>query len=175
MDVLLAPHQDDETLFAAYACLEHKPLVICVLRSFVEASWPDGPTWETREAEQRAACQILGVDLVQWEFRDDPPPWDLIEREIIALRTESVFAPLPEPGGHPHHNEIGTMAVQRFKHVKLYSTYTHEFGKTTTGTLVVPEPGMEEVKREAMACYRSQIEHPYTAPAWEWPIDEYLT
>ncbi len=150
--------------------------MIVVLRSFIEATWPNGPDYATRELETAAACEILGCDYVQWEFRDDPPPWEQIEREIVALKTESVFAPLPEPGGHPHHNEIGTMAVQRFKHVKLYSTYTHEFGKTTTGTLVHPEPGMERIKREAMACYQSQINHPNTQVAFnEWPIDEYLT
>jgi hypothetical protein len=33
--LLLAPHNDDETLFAAYTCLRERPKVVVILRSFV--------------------------------------------------------------------------------------------------------------------------------------------
>lgn len=177
MKLLLAPHDDDETLFAAYTCIRHRPVVITCLRSFVEASWPDGPTWEEREPESAAACAILGCWQVHLPYPDDAPPWDEVRAAIASYGpADVVWAPLPEePGGHPHHNAIGEMARELFPgRVAFYSTYRHVLGKTTRGTLVEPEPGWEQVKRRAMACYVTQATHPNTQAAFnEWAIDEY--
>lgn len=176
MSVLLAPHNDDESLFAAYTCLRYRPLVISCLRSFVAATWPDGPTWEQREPESVAACRVLGVEQEQRTYPDDAPPWAALRADLATLDVDRVWAPLPEPGGHPHHNAIGEMARELFPRVEFYATYRHVLGKTTTGTLVVPEPGWEEVKRRAMSCYVTQAAHPMTQAAFnEWDISEYLS
>jgi LmbE family N-acetylglucosaminyl deacetylase len=180
MNILLSPHNDDAELFASYTCLRYRPLVIVCLRSFVEAQWPNGPTYETREAETKAACNVLGCRYEQWEYPDNNPPWDDMRSELEALNAlhapDRVWAPLPEPGGHPHHNAIGEMARELFPNVTFYATYTHERGKTATGTLVEPQPGWEAVKRQAMSVYVSQATHPSTQASFnEWPIDEYLT
>ena len=178
MNLLLSPHNDDETLFAAYTCLRYKPLVFTCLRSFIEADWSNGPTWEVREKETAAACAILGCSYVQSTMPDKTPDWEALKRELENLeeKPEYVFAPLSEPGGHPHHNAIGEVAREVFPTVYYYSTYTHAGGKTTTGTLVEPEPGWEALKRQAMVCYASQATHPMTQAAFnEWAIDEYLS
>ena len=178
MNLLISPHQDDETLFAAYTCLRYKPLVLVCLRSFIEADWPNGPTWEVREKETAAACEILGCNYAQLTMSDNAPDWAALKTELenIEEKPEHVFAPLPEPDGHLHHNAIGEIAREVFPDVKFYSTYTRANGKTTTGEQVTPEEGWEALKRAAMACYVSQATHPMTQAAFnEWPIDEYLS
>ena len=176
MNLYLAPHNDDESLWGSYTCLRHQPLVVVVLRSFVEATWPDGPGFAQRERETAAACAVLGCEYVQWTHEDSAPDWDAIRASMAELQPELVRAPLPEPGGHPHHNAIGNLALDLWPETLFYSTYTHKHGKTTTGELVMPEPGWEQMKRKAMDCYVSQAIHPYTQAAFnEWPIDEYLS
>jgi LmbE family N-acetylglucosaminyl deacetylase len=148
-----------------------------VLRSFVEAGWPNGPTWQTREAETEAACRTLGCDYQQWDIPDNAPDWDDARDRLYALPDVGrVWAPLPENDGHLHHNGLAAVALQVFPHAELYATYTYKNGKSTVGALVEPEPGWEQTKREAMASYVSQATHPAThLPFDTWPIDEYLT
>ena len=177
MDLFLAPHNDDETLFGAYSCLRYHPLVIVCLRSFIEAGWPGGPGYEMRERETAMATEILGCDYVQWDIPDSAPDWDEARRRLYLLKgIERVWAPLPEDDGHLHHNALASIALQVFPQAKLYATYTYSGGKSTVGELVQPEPGWEELKRRAMSCYVSQAEHPAThLPFDTWAIDEYLT
>jgi LmbE family N-acetylglucosaminyl deacetylase len=175
-DLVIAPHNDDEALFCAYPCMEFSPLVIVVLRSFVEARWSPPVLYETREWETKKACEVLGCEYQLWGFPDNDPPWPAIRDALEGLHPERVWAPLLEDGGHPHHNALGALAATLWPQTVFYATYTHAGGKTTTGTRVVPKEGWEERKREAMACYESQATHPQCAVAFsEWSIDEYLT
>ncbi len=177
VDYFLAPHNDDEALFGAYTLLRHRPHVIVCLRSFNEQRWDPPIFYEDRERETAEACAVLGVEHEQWTvFPDDAPDWHHLGQRLSALRAGHVWAPLPEPGGHPHHNEIGEAAIDIFPNLTLYATYTHARGKTTTGTRVTPEPGWEALKRRAMACYKTQASHPATQAAFSaWALDEYLT
>ena len=175
-DVVIAPHNDDEALFCAYPCIQYSPLVIVCLRSHVEAGWRPPVIYETRERESAAACEILGCEYEQWGHPDNAPDWKALRADLERLAPTRVWAPLPEEGGHPHHNFIGALAGALWPQTIYYATYTHAGGKTTTGTRVVPKKGWEERKREAMACYASQASHPQCVVAFsEWAIDEYLT
>ena len=113
---------------------------------------------------------------MQWGFPDHAPDWGLVKEALQTLGDPTrVWAPFPEPGGHQHHNVIGSLAGALWPQTIYYSTYTHARGKTTTGTRVQPRGGWVERKREAMACYVSQATHPRCAVAFsEWAIDEYL-
>jgi LmbE family N-acetylglucosaminyl deacetylase len=176
MDIVLAPHNDDEALFGAYTCLRYRPKVIVVLRSFVEAGWNPPVHYAAREAESASSCHILGCEYEQWTHPDNRPDWEQVRAAMETLDPERVWAPLPEDGGHPHHNAIGALARELWPQTVFYATYTHRHGKTTTGTLVEPEPGWEKIKREAMRCYVSQATHPQCAVAFNgWAIDEYVT
>jgi LmbE family N-acetylglucosaminyl deacetylase len=175
-NIFIAPHNDDEALFGAFTCLRYKPKIITVLRSYVESNWRPAVYFETRERESAAAAKVLGCQYEQWHFPDNTPDWQEIAGAMSKLAPERVWAPLPEEGGHPHHNAIAEIAATLWPYVVYYATYTHARGKTTTGFRVIPRPGWERRKRAAMACYVSQATHPMCAVAFsEWPIDEYLT
>ncbi len=178
MKLFLSPHNDDETLFGAYLILRYKPKVIVCFRSFVEEAWPNGPRYPEREAETDAAMQVLGSDWEQWEFRDDEPfvtdYKELCERLVaLAPNVDQVFAPMPEKGGHYHHNLVGNIAAALFPYVTFYTTYTHDRGRTL-GTPVPVEDGWEDIKRKALTRYGSQIALPQTRMHFERPMDEYV-
>jgi LmbE family N-acetylglucosaminyl deacetylase len=139
---VLAPHNDDEALFAAYTLLRHRPRVVVVLDS--------GPE---RTAESRAACAVLGVEVEQWPFAESDPDWDAAGDEIRAL-DGPVWAPWPEPDGHEHHNAIGELASDLLPAVTYYTTYTP--AGRTTGTPVDYEDGWPDLKLAALDCYPSQ-------------------
>lgn len=177
-DYLLAPHNDDETLFASYICQRFNPLVIVCLRSFHEAqNWnPIGPDWKTRELETSAALKELGIGLWdQWDIPDTSTDWRDVSQRMLSLTSSNplVWAPMPEEGGHPHHNMIGTMARNIFDRVQFYATYTDK-GKTTTPFKVIPSQDFEDGKLRAMRRYVSQREAPQTRAAFTtWSVDEY--
>ena len=70
--VLFSPHADDETLFAAYTVLRHRPrVVICF------PSERDYGETQVRADESRAAMRLLGVtDVDQWHATG---PGDLVD------------------------------------------------------------------------------------------------
>lgn len=176
MNLFLSPHNDDDALFGAYTCLQHRPKIVTVLRSFVESTWSPPVTYETRERESFLAAQVLGCEYEQWEYPDMSPDWEEISRALRQLKPERVWAPLVEEGGHPHHNAIGLIAGDLWPQTVYYATYTHANGKTTTGSRVEPQAEWVALKRIAMDCYVSQATHPQCAVAFNgWSLDEYLS
>lgn len=180
VELLLAPHNDDETLFAAYVLMRYKPFVVFCLKSFVqEKVWdPPGATWQVREEETDEAMDILNCTWMQLSIPDDEPDWDELRESLTTMAdTEMpnyVWAPLPEEGGHAHHNAVGEIAAEIFDdHVIYYSTYTYDRGRTTTGIKVSGELDDEQLKRHAMSSYKSQATDPRTAVHFTRPLDEY--
>lgn len=173
MNLLLAPHNDDEALFASYLCLRHNPLVLVCFdgrrrRHYVPTA--------VREAETAAAMQILGCGYRQLHIPCDPPDWDALEEHLAGHDPEHVWAPLPEPDGHSQHNGVGNLARRLWPdRTSLYATYTMGGGKTTAGEPVPIEPGWAELKQQALACYRSQLARPGTRPHFERSPHEYVT
>lgn len=180
--VLLAPHNlgDDETLFASYLILRYRPKVIVCLRSerMHQPDYPGGPCSADargRQSESIKACSVLGVpEFEQWEFSDaDPPDWKLISAKIHGLNwsldptSDLLIAPAFEVRGNTQHNGVALLAqrVALEQDVPLihYLTYTTD-GRSRNGTEVEFEPHWPELKLAALSCYRSQIEHPATAP-----------
>lgn len=150
--VLLSPHADDEALFGAFLILRHRPhVVICY------PSGGDYGSTEERFAESRAAVSILGgAGVEQWDGDD-------IETKMRALdarlRPTLIFAPNID-ASHPEHRAVAAAAAVVFGgRVRWFHTYD-DMGKVRRGTPTPHEPGWAERKREALACYRTQIEHP---------------
>lgn len=177
--LLLSPHNDDAALFAAFTCFAERPHVITVLRSVVQEQRGTGITAMRREAEDEAGMAMLGCRWEQWPYRDDDPDWKQIAGAIFELASRDdptvVYAPMPEDGGHPHHNRLGELAAEAFRgRCRLYATYTNR-GKSTAGQPVTPISGGVAVKLAALACYRSQSDLPNCQPHFLRGLEEYLT
>lgn len=179
MNVLFAPHNDDETLFAAYTVMRHECMVVVCLRSRLQEE-RGGPKWIKREAETLQALVQLGVPTFrQWEIGDDIAEHVMeghLRGEMVALskriEVERVWAPAMEPGGHWQHNLVGAMAEEVFgpERTSFYLTYVRGEGRSR-GREVVPTPEMMVAKLNALACYRSQIEVENTRP---WFMDDVM-
>lgn len=171
MNLFLAPHNDDEALFGTYTLLRHHPLVLVCFdgrrrRHYVPSA--------VREAETAAALAILGCQYHQLHVQCDPPDWGQLEQVLRRFEPGHVWAPLPEPDGHSHHNGVGELAARLWPtRCTYYATYTMTGGRSQVGERVEPEPGWEDLKRQALACYASQLARPGTRPHFEAPLDEY--
>ncbi len=166
MNILLAPHPDDETLFAAYTLLEHHPLVLVCYPGAARHGAP-----ETRLGELADAMRVLGCDWL-------PPPDESVDLDghlrAYGAFAEHVWAPYPEEGGHSAHNRVGELAVELWPgRVTWYTTYTEQ-GRSTAGALVSPKGGWQDLKVRALNCYASQIAHPGTRPHFKRGLEEYL-
>ena len=179
--ILLAPHNDDETLFASFLCLKHNPVVVICL-------YAD----DHRVAETKCAMEELGNVWMQWPFKADKPDWGAIQAQIrlMAEQYEHCFAPEPAffANGHDkekttpagwgvlQHDRIGQFALEAFGRERFtgYHTYTRWGGKVTEGTEVEFEPEWLLWKLRALACYRSQVLLPATMPHFAESLREYV-
>lgn len=164
--LLLAPHNDDETLFAAFTILRENPDVVVCYRSRKQED--QGVTWQEREQETSEALTVLGVDghtAAWWQW----PTWDsndgsrhemLIWLSAHIGKYDRIFAPAIEDGGHPQHNLIGALADDVFgpENVTHYLTYTGggRWNRSRSEREVEYEPEWITRKLRALACYRSQ-------------------
>lgn len=177
MNLLLSPHNDDEALFASYVCLRERPLVITCLDGGRKAHYA---TPEARVAESADAMKVLGCDHAHLWMAIDQSDWEGIERRLTMVAPDApakVWAPLPEPGGHRHHNGLGSLALKLWPdRVSFYSTYHMVDGwpvRSTHGVETPVEDGWPELKRQALACYPSQANAEGTAMHFERPLFEY--
>ena len=164
--VLFAPHADDEALFAAFSMIRYRPRVVVCFPS----SGDYGDT-AARLEESRAAAAILGSGPVeQWDGLD------LVGKmaELDArLRPTIAFAPHPA-SSHPEHSAVAHAAAEAFgDRLRRFHTYD-DAGKVRRGDLVAHEPGWADLKRRALACYRTQREHPRARRFFDDDLAEYL-
>ena len=168
--LLLAPHGDDETLFAAFTCMRYGKrlhVIVCTQDA-------DEKMRGVRSLETSRAITLLGCTHHEW-----PMPADQWDREtakmwlegwasekLFAQRIEQVFAPAIEPEGHEQHNAVGLLAQDVFgDRVTHYLTYAPDGVRSRYG-VEVPPPTAHEIalKLRALACYESQITNPATRP-----------
>lgn len=178
MDIFLAPHNDDETLFGAFTIMRHKPQVVIVFDGYLQAMRGAPITAEQRREETRAALMEMGA----------PPPLFLghsdacldVEQMTLKLQIEAIianygsgviFAPAAEFEGHHQHNIVANMASEVSGNIVHYMTYTRT-GKST-GQRVPATSDMICRKLRALACYRSQIELANTREHFLRDLNEY--
>lgn len=173
--VLLAPHNDDETLFASFVILRFRPHVVVCFRS--ERQQAVGIDDVTRETETAAAMGILGTTWEQCPISDKAPDESALCAYLAASFVPDevgiVFAPLHEEGGHEQHNLVADVAARAFpgKQIVRYTTYRRGWPVTRTRTPIPFDPTWPALKLRALACYQSQISLPDTAP---WFLDNGL-
>lgn len=182
--VLLAPHHDDETLFASFLALEHQPDLIVCTRAEVQAARGLPITQEDRLAETMAAWRFLSPQdrpVTQWPYSDieAKTDWAALDEAIRALpaQYDQVIAPAFEiRGGHAHHDAVGRAALEAFGRERtiFYMTYARGSGRSTWGTPVeIKHPDWIIAKLRALACYPTQIREPSTRPWFVEPLTEY--
>jgi LmbE family N-acetylglucosaminyl deacetylase len=163
--LLVAPHADDECLFACYLLMRLRAKVLVCLDSGL-----------TRFMELEDAMGVLGRDWRMLRVDEDKPDWTAV-REAIgeeARRASTVLAPAFEEGGHEHHNEVARIVGQLGHSHKIhYLTYRRGHGRSTDGLVVKATRPERDMKLAALQCYQSQWEDPDTAP-W-FPGGEYST
>lgn len=145
--VLIAPHPDDETLFAAYTILRLKPLVLIVTdddRGKVSA--------ETRRQESRQAMKILGVDVRFLGIPESKLNLDVLKDRLHRYRHALAFIPAKQ-GGHPHHDIVADCMEDAIH----YATYTKENLTPEGNVEVIPTNEEVRLKNLALDCYKSQF------------------
>ena len=165
--VLIAPHNDDETLFAAYTIMRERPHVIVALS--------DPHNGRKREQETRTAVDWLTAgrsSVEHWGFDCSCPDWEGLSSAIGELaRYDRVWAPAvvgeasgyvlgeaPENGwGVLQHEHLGWLAQNILRaRVRRYCLYTRWHGRHKVREIV---PTGVEIARKlvALSCYESAI------------------
>lgn len=169
LKILLAPHNDDEALFAAYTIMREKPLVIICTDGYIQGLRGDPITAEQRREETLAAMAVLGMPEVRFlGIKDTELTPELLEKELEALTSlmripEVVYAPAIQ-GGNGQHDMVGMVASKLFSNVIHYTTYTRTELWTQGKTEIIPTLEEIQLKNMALDCYQSQIDLSATAP-----------
>jgi LmbE family N-acetylglucosaminyl deacetylase len=168
--LLLAPHGDDETLFAAFTCMRYGKrmhVIVCTQDA-------DPAIRGVRSMETKRAISLLGCTHHEWPMSADEPNWDSAKEwlgawasdKLFATRIEKVFAPAIEVEGHEQHNAVGLLAQDVFgDRVTHYLTYGPRGERSQHGVEVAPPTAHEIVRKlRALSCYESQITNPCSMP-----------
>lgn len=163
--ILLAPHNDDEQLFASYTIQREKPLVIICTDSFIQPNRGDiGCSAEERRAESQKAAELLGYEVVFLGIRDTQlTEENLIEALQLYGDAEKVYAPTIQGGNHQH-DLVGKVAKETFRNCVQYTTYTKTELWTKGEIEVIPSEEEKNKKIQALNCYQSQINLASTRP-----------
>jgi LmbE family N-acetylglucosaminyl deacetylase len=164
VNLLISPHNDDETLFTAFTlCRERETIQVAVVfDGYVQALRGEPVTHIERRAETVAALKELGVvsPPIWGEISDAAPDCLAIDHFFRHLKNNidpvTVYVPQWESGGHEQHNMVCSMADGVWGRTVHYMTYTTA-GKSIGSKEVLPEPDWVVRKLHALACYRSQI------------------
>lgn len=160
---LLAPHDDDQVLFAAYTLMREKPTVFVVLDSYIQPNRGEtGCSAEERAKESAIACEMLGVPIKRFRIRDDATPKDQLWKGMAVGFKElagfdRIYIPAKQGGNFQHDlvNEVAG-AMYTYKTVE-YTTYTKTQLYTTGNKEVVPTDSEVVLKNRAMECFQSQL------------------
>ena len=157
MNLFLATHSDDESLFGSYIIQTYNPLVIVC-----SDDCRKDDLLLTRRNESKKAMDILGADLwflgVQSNHENDVFA-KLLKVKLQRLQdVDTVFAPNPETSNEQH-RIVSEVAKKVFGKVTYYDTYNNAWGTSGKGNKVDYTKDMKEKKLMAMNCYDSQLRY----------------
>lgn len=161
MKILLAPHNDDEALFASYIIQREHPLVIIVTDGARHEQRGIAPTAQRRQ-ESIDAMDIFGVPVMFLGISDNALTYDILFRRLkwFGTEIEKVYAPAIIEDGNPDHNIVGEVAKDLWDHaghVEFYSTYSIKDLEPRGKTAIIPTPEEEALKEQALSKYISQL------------------
>lgn len=161
--LLLSPHNDDETLFAAYTLMREKPLVVIITDGYIQGQRGDPITAEQRRNETRQAMRILGCPVIFLGIKDTELTEEGLANVLKYFKAMEVYAPAIQGGNHQH-DLVGKVADDVFGDVTHYTTYTKTELWTQGSRQIVPTAEEMALKNDALDCYYSQINLGATAP-----------
>jgi LmbE family N-acetylglucosaminyl deacetylase len=192
--VVVAPHPDDEVLgvggtLAVWAAAGTEVAVVAVTDG--EGSHPGSPTTTPaalaarRAEERRDALAVLGVEAAVARLRlpdSAVAAGDVADALGDLLRAgDTVVVPV-DGDGHPDHDAVAEVAAGAGVPVLGYAVWWWhwaEAGQLRPGAVVVePDAAARQAKRDAVACFRTQVEplsdHPADAAILPPPVLERL-
>lgn len=157
MKLLLSPHNDDESLFAAYTLIREKPTVLIITDSDMQLD--RGISAAQRKEESRRACETLGVPVRFLGLKDGSVKEDDLRQLLLPFTEQEwdcAYAPAIE-GGHPEHDLLGRVASSLFRNVRYYSTYKDPAVPPRGQHAIIPTQEEIDLKNRALDCYASQL------------------
>ena len=168
------PHADDSGLFMAYTVMREKPLCVLVTDSYIQPNRGEkGCDAETRWNEEKKVMEILGAPVIRLGIRDYELDYQFLGNFLMKSlgNFDVVYCPAIQ-GGNPHHDIISRACQAIFKDkCKLYSTYKKGEWFSKGDEEIVPTEEEYELKKKALAEYKSQLNLASTAPHFQASID----
>jgi len=167
--VFLAPHNDDESLYAAYTLMRIKPLVIVVTESHIQPQRGDiGCTAEIRRKETINAMKLAGCPVVFLGIPDTLLTEEMLYERLQGFEPETVYIPALQ-GGNPQHDMVHNVGMRLFgrQNVEQYATYSKTELYTMGSWEIVPTIVEMELKNKMLDCYQSQLNLPSTKPHFD--------
>lgn len=155
--LLLAPHADDETLFASYLAQRHAAHIFVV--------YDEGRIDELHYASHWLGCRA--TQLSAWKGMDPEEVEVHLNAAFDPQEWDRVILPIPFAAGHEEHTLVGEIALRLFAGCELiqYATYGPRGVRQQTATEVIPyDPAHYARKLAALSCYRTPIATVATRP-----------
>jgi len=153
--LFIAPHADDETLFASYLAQRYAAHIAVVYDEGREAELAQATQWLGCGYTQLRARKVMDAEQVETYMNGAQGlDWDLVIRPAIN-----------DDLGHEEHNLVGRISALVFSALEqiAYLTYAPRGQRDRLGSEVFPDlPDHIARKLAALSCYRSQIAEPKT-------------
>ncbi len=159
------PHNDDESLFAAFTLMRVHPLVIICTDSYIQPGRGDeGCDAETRRKETIEAMKIAECPVVFLGIPDTGLTEEILRERLKHFKPEQIYVPAIQ-GGNAQHDLVGKVAMELFgTKCERYTTYTKTELYTTGNYEIKPTPVELEKKLRMLNCYESQLNLKSTLP-----------
>lgn len=174
--LVLAPHPDDETIGPGGTIRLHVEAGDAVFATFLTAGTTGDPTGAAdpvayarlRQEEARAAARVLGVDDLEfWGLPDNHRVHENDLNELVPRVAETLARVAPDVVYAPHageqHSDHYTTAVLLQRALARSGATPRVFGyevwSAGPAAWIVDVSASYPKKLEALACYRSQLEH----------------
>jgi LmbE family N-acetylglucosaminyl deacetylase len=156
MSILIAPHNDDEALYASYLILLEKPEVYIVYDGYQHQE-KFNVKIEERRKESEEAMKILGVNVHFLGGDDRDSSKEQVCRLMKQIPEDEIYYAPAKQGGNVQHDLVSDCAKELFNKVFYYATYTKDNLTPKGKGYVMALEGQAELKEKALACYKSQI------------------
>lgn len=152
--ILLAPHPDDEVLFASYIIQRLHPFVVICTDGTTHEKF--GVTWQQRRQESIAASKVLNYDIYFLGIPEEQLTYDVLKKELLKFNSGTWWCPAKQ-GGHKHHDLVYDVVKELQNNFMSYSTYSKDSLMPSGQYKMEPNNAEKILKDSALQCFTSQI------------------